>query len=275
MTIKEAYNYGAYFLSANGVDEAEFKSLCIACDLGGIKNSEYPLHKNDDTILMKKLADKLWLLKSGEPLQYVLGKWEFYGREFYVGKGVLIPRPETEELTALAIKAVKAAGKCVVYDLCSGSGCIGISIALECLNSTVYLVENSNNAFAYLEKNVQGIDNVIPVKGDIRSEIELPKADIIVSNPPYIKSGDIESLQIEVKKEPVQALDGGKDGLDFYHIINDNWSCTLNRSGRLFLEIGEGQAESIKAVLYNFKDITVHKDMYKNDRIAEATVKDL
>ena len=106
MTLSEAYNYGVYFLSANGVDEAEFKSMCLACSLCGIKNNEFLMHKNDD-VIMKRFADMLWRVKSGEPLQYVLGKWDFYNYEFSVGKGVLIPRPETEELVETALSSIK------------------------------------------------------------------------------------------------------------------------------------------------------------------------
>ena len=95
MTLSEAYNYGVYFLSANGVDEADFKSLCLCCHCAGIKNNEYENHKNEDLIIMKKFADMLWQIKSGEPLQYVIGRWDFYERELHDGRGVLITRPET------------------------------------------------------------------------------------------------------------------------------------------------------------------------------------
>ena len=149
MTLKQAYDYGVYFLSANGVDEAEFKSLCLVCHLDGIKNSEFEFHKNDE-IIMKKFADLLWRVKSGEPLQYVIGKWDFYESEFFVGEGVLIPRPETEELTDLAVKIAQKIENPVVIDLCSGSGCIGINIAKKVKASTVYLVEKSEKAFSYL-----------------------------------------------------------------------------------------------------------------------------
>ena len=96
MTLKEAYSYAVTFLERNGVDESDFKALCVVCSILNIKNSEYDLHRND-FVPNKKLADMLWKLKDGQPLQYVLGKWDFYESEFYIGEGVLIPRPETEE----------------------------------------------------------------------------------------------------------------------------------------------------------------------------------
>lgn len=272
MTLKEAYNYGVYFLTSNGVDEAEFKTLCLVCHLDGIKNSEYPQH-TDDEIIMKRFADLLWRVKSGEPLQYVIGKWDFYESEFFVGKGVLIPRPETEELVEKVIDRAKAVDNCTVYDLCAGSGCIGISIAKACPNSAVYLVEKSVDALFYLLKNADNIDNAKVICSDIRDVPDLPKADIIVSNPPYIRSDDIGSLQGEVRYEPVMALDGGKDGLDFFRIINDNYACKLKENGTLFLEIGEEQGVAVKSVLTNFININIYKDMYGNDRMVEAELK--
>lgn len=272
MTVKEAYNYGVYFLSSNGIDEADFKSLCLVCSLVGIKNSEYSEHLQDD-VIMKRFADLLWRVKSGEPLQYVLGKWDFYESEFYVGEGVLIPRPETEELTEKVISYVKTLGECVVYDLCAGSGCIGVSVAKVCKNATVYLVEKSADAVFYLLKNAKDVENAKVICADIKDEITLPAADVIASNPPYIESDAIDLLQDEVKREPLMALDGGKDGLDFYRIINDNYACRLNNNGRLFLEIGENQGESVKTVLSNFNNIKVYKDIYSNDRMVEAKLK--
>lgn len=268
MNLKEAYNYGLYFLSANGVDEADFKSLCLVCSLAGIKNSQFELHL-DDEIIMKRFADMLWRVKAGEPLQYVIGKWDFYESEFYVGDGVLIPRPETEELTDLAVKTAEKYVSPVVIDLCSGSGCIGISVALKNPDAQVYCVEKSDKALAYLVKNKDNLHagNVKIIKGDITDNIDVPNADIIVSNPPYIKSDEIKSLQKEVLFEPVMALDGGSDGLDFYRIINDKWTDKLNSNGTLLLEIGEEQGNSIKNILTDFKQRRVIKDMYGNDRI--------
>ena len=272
MILSEAYNYGVYFLSANGVDEADFKSLCLCCHCAGIKNNEYEIHKNDDLIVMKKFADMLWQVKSGEPLQYVIGKWDFYESEFYVGKGVLIPRPETEELTELVIKNAKSFDNPVVIDLCSGSGCIGISIAKAVNNSTVYCIEKSEDAIFYLKKNAEHSPNVKVINADVEFPPVLPEADIIVSNPPYIKSSDIGSLQNEVRKEPAMALDGGEDGLDFYLIIAEKWYSCLKGSGMLFFEIGEDQGNDVYKILENqgFKEIEVLKDIYGNNRMVKA-----
>lgn len=273
MTLKQAYSYSVRFLENNGVDEADFKALCLCSHLAGIRNNQYNLHINDE-IITSRLADALWALKSGEPLQYVIGKWDFYESEFYVGKGVLIPRPETEELVDLAVNVAKQYNNPVILDLCAGTGCIGISIAKKINSASVFLIEKSDSAFEYLLKNAKGIDNVNPIKADIFNDIDLPMADIIISNPPYIKSGDISSLQAEVLHEPKMALDGGADGLDFYRVINDKWSNRLNNNGTLLLEIGDEQGEIIKKILTNFSSVEVKQDLSKNDRIVIAKTLD-
>lgn len=269
MTLKEAYSYSVRFLEGNGVDEADFKALCVTCHLAGIRNSEYLNHTKDE-VIMSRLAKMLWRLKVGEPLQYVIGKWDFYESEFYVGEGVLIPRPETEELVELALKCAETIERPIILDLCSGSGCIGISLAAKLKNSTVYCIEKSEKALPYLEKNARSFNNVMVIGGDIQKDIDVPSADMIISNPPYIRSDDLNALPTEVQFEPRTALDGGKDGLDFYRIINDKWHHKLNKNGTLLLEIGNEQGESIKSVLTNFHFIEVKKDMYGNDRMVKA-----
>lgn len=272
MTLSDAFNYGVYFLSANGVDEAEFKSLCLACHLAGIRNSEFAFHKNDE-IITKRFADMLWRVKNGEPLQYVIGKWDFYESEFFVGKGVLIPRPETEELTELVIQEAKKMKNPVVYDLCAGSGCIGLSIAKAVPQAMVCCVEKSEDALYYLNKNAAGADNASVIQADVFFPPQLREnADIIVSNPPYIRSAEISSLQAEVQAEPRMALDGGADGLDFYRAIIDKWSVFLNANGKIFFEIGNDQGKAVSELLknYGFGDVRIIKDIYKNDRIVSA-----
>ena len=266
MTLKEAYSYSVQFLEKNNVDEADFKALCVACHVAGIKNSEYLAHVNDEVII-SRVANMLKRLQDGEPLQYVLGKWDFFESEFYVGEGVLIPRPETEELVELCLKCADRDKKLVIYDLCTGTGCIGISLAKRLSLAEVYCVEKSDKAYSYLVKNAKGINNVHTVCGDIKNNIDLPEADIIISNPPYIKTDDIPLLQSEVLAEPETALDGGKDGLDFYRVINDIWAEKLKENGLLFLEIGNEQGEAVSSLLTGFKDVNIIKDLYKNDRI--------
>lgn len=269
MNLTDAYNYSVSFLEDNKIEEADFKSLCLVCHLDGIKNSEFPFH-GKDIIDSEELDRMLFRLQTGEPLQYVLGKWDFYESEFYVGRGVLIPRPETEELVDRVIRYARNLEKPVILDLCSGSGCIGLSIAKKLKDSDVYCIEKSTDAFQYLKKNAAGIDNAQLINDDIFNDIDLPKVDIIVSNPPYIKSGDIADLQKEVQFEPEMALDGGEDGFVFYRLINDKWSLKLKKDGALFLEIGNEHGSAMKKVLSAFHSVEVIQDIYKNDRIVIA-----
>lgn len=274
MTLSEAYAYSVQFLELNRVDEADFKALCVCCESAGLKNSQFHTHKSDP-VSTKKLSDMLWRLKNGEALQYIIGKWGFYKYEFYVGAGVLIPRPETEELVSLAVKYAKGLREPVLFDLCSGSGCIGLSIAREVETASVYCVEKSEEAFEYLKKNAAGISNAKLVLGDITAPegLDLPqKCDIIVSNPPYIKTGDLPQLQKEVRREPRIALDGGADGLAFYRAISALWLGALNPGGRLLLEIGNDEGEDVKKIFTHsaLGNATIIKDLYNNDRIFSA-----
>lgn len=273
MTVQEAYNYSVYFLGANGVDEEEFKAKCLVCHLAKIANRDYHSHLGD-LVSQKKLADGLWQLKSGTPLQYVLGEWDFLDGTFAVGPGVLIPRPETEELAQLAIAQVKTAGSApVVWDLCAGSGCIGISIAKACPGAQVYCVEKSADAFAYLQKNAMPIANVRPVLADISGDLSsLPAPQVVVSNPPYIPAAVLPTLQSEVQQEPMMALDGGADGLDFYRLIAEKIVPSLDGGTRLLLEIGDEQGSAVQDLFAHCKDVLVRQDIYGKDRILIATV---
>ena len=159
--------------------------------------------------------------------------------------------------------------------MCSGSGCIGISIAKALPSSTVYCVEKSEEELQYLLKNAESISNVKVVNSDINYPSDIKNADIIVSNPPYIKSSDLSTLQSEVQFEPSMALDGGADGLDFYRIIAEKWNSNLKKNGMLFLEIGEDQGEAVYEILekQGFKEIEVVKDMYGNNRMVKSVKK--
>jgi release factor glutamine methyltransferase len=275
MILKDAFDYSLSFLAKHNIDEADFKALCLVCTLAGLKNSQYEQCKEND-YPFDLLDEKLNLLAQGEPLQYVLGKWDFYESEFEVGRGVLIPRPETEELVELAIGYAKKADAPVIYDLCAGSGCIGISIAKAVPSSSVYCVEKSEDAFKFLQKNIALAGNAKAVEGDVLNPESFlqsaPKADIIVSNPPYISGADMKTLQPEVKKEPSMALYGGEDGLDFYRAIVENFTAALKTNGIILFEIGNEQGKSVSEMLKNagYADVKVVKDIYGNDRIVSA-----
>lgn len=205
--------------------------------------------------------------KSGEPLQYIIGNWDFYGLPFYVGEGVLIPRPDTEVLVETSLKLIKAGG--TVLDLCSGSGAIAIAIAKNA-DVSVSALELSSVAFDYLKRNIAlNKVGVTPILGDVKNYSHPTKVDLIVSNPPYITQNDMKDLQLEVQKEPEMALAGGKDGLDFYRIIAERYKEQLNPKGHLAFEVGIYQSRQVSDIMIEngYNNITVCKDLAGVERV--------
>ncbi len=183
----------------------------------------------------------------GEPLQYILGEWEFYGMTFEVGEGVLIPRQDTETLVELALEHINSGMLCA--DLCSGSGCIGIAVSTA--DCRVICYERSPQAMEYLQRNIEsnGVsDKVSAVMADVLDDgiiADAPMFDVILSNPPYLTKDDMDSLQTEVRYEPEMALYGGDDGLHFYREIVRLWAPKLKSGGLLAVEIGIGQEKDV------------------------------
>lgn len=187
---------------------------------------------------------------SGYPLQYILGEWDFYGFSFFVNEGVLIPRNETEQIAHEACLYLKNKKNKVVFDLCTGSGCIGLSIAANNPDCRVCLADISPFALECAQKNRQklGLSNVEILDYDIFkgfSESALPKPDVIVSNPPYVTREEFETLQTEIFYEPESAIVCDGDGLDFYRCLAEKWLPFLKDGGFYILESGEDQPEKI------------------------------
>ena len=216
----------------------------------------------------------VYRIKNGEPIQYVLGKTSFFDLNLKVGPGVFIPRPETELLVEYIFNNFKKDLSGNVIDLCSGSGAIAICIKNYFKHSNVWAIEKSSEAFTYLVENIKL--NNLEIKcifGDIFDEFskfEDNKFDIIISNPPYIKTDDIEKLDKNVKFEPYMALDGGKDGLDFYRNILKFWLPKLKKNGIMIFELGINQHEKVKKILQNYKfyNMKILKDFSNIERIA-------
>jgi len=191
---------------------------------------------------------------AGEPLQYILGEWEFYGLRFAVGPGVLIPRPETEMLVEIALEHLRDSSSGpqatpTVFDLCAGSGCVGLSVARHCPNARVYLIELSDEAMPYLRQNAKAYANAEVLYADvIDCQLSSVECQLILANPPYVKSGEINALSGEVRREPRMALDGGADGLAFYRVLAEKWLPRLAPGGLLACECGEGQAGDVAAM---------------------------
>ena len=268
MTIKELFRYCSEQLSFS--DSPEFEAICIFEDLLNISKSKIYF---DDIVVtdeqIKTVESVINRRKNGEPLQYILGKWDFYDMTFNVGKGVLIPRPETEILVDFALEKIKDIENPVIYDLCAGSGCIGLTVANHRKDAKVFLLEKEDGALKYLKSNKEkyNLDNAFIIKGDLFEVdfLNFPDADVILSNPPYIPACEIESLQKEVHFEPITALDGVIDGLDFYRCIAEKWVSKVKKNGYIALECGEEQSEDIinlfngkyseKQVIYDFNNI--------------------
>lgn len=271
MTVKELYAVGLKKLKNSGNTDFAFDCDCLFSQFVGFDKIRRIVSENED---VSNEAENAFLSAvkrrtDGEPLQYILGEWEFMGLEFKVGEGVLIPRPETEMLVVEANACLKDKENPIVYDLCAGSGAIGLSVAKFNPFSTVYLFEKYDGALGYLRKNAEilGLSNVHILKYDIFDgcPCDLPKADVLLSNPPYIKDSEVKALQKEVGFEPDTALKGGEDGLVFYRAIHDKWNDAVKKGGIFVFECGDGQSEDIRSifsdkqceisVLYDFNDI--------------------
>ena len=213
---------------------------------------------------------------AGIPIQYVLGKWSFMGRDYAVGSGVLIPRDDTEVVVNAALDVIKDSHNPIIADLCSGSGIIAVTMQKEPANATVYAVEKSGDAFAYLIQNIKDNDaDIHPIKADIADcadDFADGYFDMIVSNPPYIRSSEIADLQKEVQYEPRMALDGGESGYDFYELIIRLWTPKLKSGGYIAFEIGEDQFDHISELLTSngYTDIKGYPDIQNITRAITA-----
>lgn len=271
-------SYGENKLRNAGIDNFGFEAMQMCLSALTTDNTGFLLYADreisDDQAerYEKMLTERI----SGEPLQYIIGEWDFLDGTFEVGKGVLIPRPETEELACSVIEKVRKNHFRTVFDLCAGTGCIGISVAEKCPFSDVWLFELYDDALRFTEKNVKrsGLSNIHVIKADVLEGMprEVPRPDFIVSNPPYINSSDIPSLQAEVLREPLTALDGGDDGLVFYKAIASGWLPFLNKNGGAAVECGEGQADAVKKHFSKYLDCGSEKDVFGVERFVSGYV---
>ena len=283
MKIKDILIKANSILKENNIDDANLKVKILLSDLLG-KNKEYLMIHDDEEIeegLSNIFFEKIERLKNHEPLQYVINKQEFMGFDFYVDKNVLIPQPDTENLVEEIILLTELLRKnekteLRILDMCTGSGAIAISISKLIRNCLVYASDISQDALKIAEENSsRNQANVMFFESDLFEKIsELYKFDIIVSNPPYIESDTINSLSEEVKNEPILALDGGEDGLDFYRKIVKGAKKYLNPNGYLAFEIGYNQRVEVEKILEEngYKNIYSRKDLAGNDRIVVGQV---
>lgn len=255
--------------SVAGIDESDAE--WIVSIVSGIKRSELSGDKKLKSSEIDKINELAAQRLTGKPLCYVLGNCDFYGYEIKVDERVLIPRPETEELVSEVLKV--ASRDKTVLDLCTGSGAIALVISKKS-GAKVVATDISEGALEVAKGNFKLFDadiktELIDLYGDIDD-----KFDIIVSNPPYIKTSDMDGLDDVVKNyEPHLALDGGADGLDFYRRICAGAKARLNDGGMIFLEVGAGQANDVKKMLDEEFNVEIIKDISGVDRIIRAELK--
>lgn len=281
MNIDETLKSGIEILKRNNIDNAIFKARILLKEILCISKEELMIYGNKEMSEenIKKFQESIKKICENIPLQYITHHQEFFGYDFYVDENVLIPQPDTEVLVEECIKISTKLDKLCktnikILDLCTGSGAIAISLAKNIEYSSIVASDISEKALEVAKKN--SIINDVKIEfiySDLYENIK-GKFNIIVSNPPYIKTKVIETLSEEVKNEPYLALDGGEDGLMFYKRIIKESKEKLKENGYLLLEIGFDQKQEVIDILKenNYKNIYSKKDLGNNDRIVVAQI---
>ena len=279
MNIKEILEEGTKNLKENNVTEAKIKAKLLLCHLLQVDKVYLAIHLEDelDKKIVQKYEKGIQKIAQGKPIQYITKQQEFMGLNIKVNENVLIPQPDTEILVEEAIKIVKASKKeqPTVLDLCTGSGAIAIAIAKN-TTAKVWGIDISQEALNIAKENAkQNNAKINYLNSDMFKNIPNNlQFDVIASNPPYIPSNDIESLDKEVQCEPIIALDGGKDGLAFYKIIAEEAYKYLKAEGWLLLEIGYNQKEPVIELFQKqYQNITCIKDLAGNNRVIKMRKK--
>lgn len=276
MTISEWLIHAAEALEASGCPDPAVDARWIAEDILN-KNAAALRFEGQNAIDEAQLAEMnacLQRRRQGEPVQYIMKKSDFMGMRFYVDSRVLIPRQDTETLVESVIIALQGKREPQVLDMCTGSGCIGLSIATLVPGAQVTLSDISAGALEVAKKNAHELGAEVALRsGDLFKAVGREKFDMIVSNPPYIRSSDMPQLQAEVKFEPALALDGGLDGLDFYRRIAEDAPAHLKDGGSIYLEVGEGEAQDVLEMLrraMDCEDSGIIRDLCGIERIVWA-----
>ena len=279
MNTREILRAAARELEAAGVPDPEYDSAVLLSSVTGIPPMELRLGFGDgpgeeQMAAFRKLMDRR---KAREPLQYLEGQAFFLQHAYAVRPGVLIPRPETALLSEWAARWLaereKTQPKVSVLDLCCGSGCLGISLKLQTPAICCVLTDLSPQALTVARENAFALRVECDIlQGDLFQPVRERKFDLIVSNPPYIPSGECDHLQEEVMREPRMALDGGEDGMDFYRRISREAPEHMNPGGALMMELGIGEAEPVRRMLEENGAISteVRQDLAGKDRMILA-----
>ena len=275
MTIKELLNQGTIMLKNEDIDGPKNKARAIL-QYTLKKSKEYTIIYDTKEVTQKQRDEFVKNIKrliSGEPLQYITGVQEFMKINFIVTKDVLIPQPDTEILVEEAIKIANRLDNPLILDLCTGSGAIAVSLAKNIPNAKIVATDISKRALEIAKQNAKlngVLNNIDFIESNLFDKIKNIKFDIIVSNPPYIETDEIKKLPKDVRQEPTIALDGGKDGLDFYRKIFNKGNEYLNRQGYLCVEIGYNQKEAVRKIIEKkerYVQTYCIKDLCQNDRV--------
>lgn len=280
MNLKEILKYGKEELIKNNIEDASIIAKELAEYIFKITRAQ--MIANNDMEFSKDQTDNyinsIKKISTGIPIQYITNNQEFMNLNFYVDENVLIPQPDTEILVEEVINEYKEK-KCEILDLCTGSGAIAISLAKYINESNIVASDISMKALQIAKLNAE--KNLVRkkiefIESDMFNKIYKDDFDIIVSNPPYIKTKVIEELDKQVKNEPYIALDGGADGLKFYKIIIENAYKYIKNEGKVFLEIGYDQKNELINLFKennHYENLYSKKDLGGNDRIIVATVR--
>lgn len=269
-------------LRESGIEAFDLEARLLAAFASGksvqkfLQDSRFYV-TNDD--FEESLGSMLDRRLRGEPVAYITGEWEFFGLPLYVTSDTLIPRPDSEVLAHAAIEILHTTARntrCI--DLCTGTGCIGIAIAAHVPNARVVLADISQSALDVARMNVKRhsmsrMVTCVEADAEQAPPMLMGRFDVLVCNPPYIPTGDIDGLDVSVKDyEPRLALDGGEDGLKFYRAIISGWSPVILSGGYLAFEVGIGQAEAVTQLLREsgFDNIITRKDSMGIDRVVLA-----
>lgn len=273
MTYREAVEFGTKCLTDAGVPDAALDAWYLLQMVCKIERSYYYVHGEEDITQDAQKEYEIAVQKRAEhiPLQYIIGEQEFMGLRFKVNSNVLIPRQDTETLVEQVLKIVKPWMK--VLDLCTGSGCVLISVLKNAPELTGMGSDISKTALLVAKENAKLHEvDAEWVRSDLFDNIT-ETFDVIMANPPYIPTGEILSLMPEVRDfEPENALDGGADGLDFYRKIAGQVKDYLNPGGYVYMEIGYDQGEAVSELMRNagFTEVEVIKDLARNDRVVKG-----
>lgn len=275
MKISDILKNTAERLKKADIDTANLDAKLLLCKYLNKDKLYLIVNANEEVEVDSSFSELVERRENYEPMQYILGKAEFYGLDFKVNKNVLIPRPDTEILVERVIDFV-GDNQYTVLDIGTGSGCIPITVAVNCKNAKAYTVDISPDATEVAVDNAKnnGVgDRVTFLNMDILKDFPDFKVDCIVSNPPYIEDDVIPTLMEDVKNyEPIIALSGGEDGLVFYRRIAEKGKDILNDGGFIAFEVGHNQAQEVKEILdrNGYSNIEITKDLAGIDRVVSA-----